>query len=195
MELLLVRHGETDWNCDGRIQGWIDVGLNDDGRRQLEGLSPELPDEPVDLFYSPLRRARESAEQVRRHLTCRSRRPVPQFRELDQGYWDGLRGEWLAQQEDERYRRWIDSPLTTSPPGGESLQTVRERVRDGLVEVLEETPGPAVVVVHKVVINLIRHLAGECPFPKVLEALPANAEVISVSVNLDDVTGEPPANR
>ena len=195
MKILLVRHGETDWNRDGRIQGWIDVGLNDEGRRQLEGLFPDLPDEPVDLFYSPLRRARESAEQLRPQLTCRRRRSIPQFRELDQGYWDGLRGEWLAQQGDDRYRRWIDSPLATSPPGGESLQTVRERVRDGLVEVLEESKGPAVVVVHKVVINLIRHLAGECPFPEVLEALPANAEVLSISVNLADVTGEPPANR
>lgn len=187
MKLYLIRHGETDWNREDRIQGWIDVGLNEVGRRQVEAVSSDLPDEPVDLFYSSLRRARESADRVREHLTCRTHRSVDRFRELDQGHWDGLRGGWLDEQDDERYRRWIESPRETKPPDGESLMEVRDRVRAGLLEVLEEATGPSVIVAHKVVNNIIRHLVGGCTFGEVLESLQDNAQVDSLTVRRDHI--------
>lgn len=88
--LLLVRHGETDWNADGRLQGHTDRPLSDYGRRQAWQLAEELEGEQLDAIYSSdLARARETAEIVGERLGL----PVeldPDLREKDWGNWEGL---------------------------------------------------------------------------------------------------------
>jgi len=88
--LLLVRHGETDWNADGRLQGQTDRPLSDFGRRQARRLAEELADEELEAIYSSdLVRARETAEIVGKRLGL----PValdPDLREKDWGTWEGL---------------------------------------------------------------------------------------------------------
>src|SRR5215467_14607337 len=88
--LLLVRHGETDWNADGRLQGQTDRPLSDFGRRQARQLAEELDGEQFEAIYSSdLARARETAEIVseRRGLAVRL---DPDLREKDWGNWEGL---------------------------------------------------------------------------------------------------------
>src|SRR5579884_3458376 len=88
--LLLVRHGETDWNADGRLQGQTDRPLSDYGRRQARQLAEELEGEELEAIYSSdLVRARETAEIVGERLGL----PVeldPDLREKDWGSWEGL---------------------------------------------------------------------------------------------------------
>jgi broad specificity phosphatase PhoE len=88
--LLLVRHGETDWNADGRLQGHTDRPLSDYGRRQARVLAAELEGEELQAIYSSdLARARETAEIVGERLGL----PVvldPDLREKDWGTWEGL---------------------------------------------------------------------------------------------------------
>jgi broad specificity phosphatase PhoE len=88
--LLLVRHGETDWNADGRLQGQTDRPLSDFGRRQARRLAEELETEEIQAIYSSdLSRARETAEIVGQRLGL----PVvldPDLREKDWGNWEGL---------------------------------------------------------------------------------------------------------
>ncbi len=88
--LLLVRHGETDWNADGRLQGQTDRPLNDFGRRQAQQLAEDLGAEELEAIYSSdLARARETAEIVGEQLGL----PVtldPDLREKDWGNWEGL---------------------------------------------------------------------------------------------------------
>ncbi len=88
--LLLVRHGETDWNAAGRLQGHTDRPLSDYGREQARRLADELASEELDAIYaSDLARARETAEIVGSRLDL----PVvldPDLREKDWGTWEGL---------------------------------------------------------------------------------------------------------
>ena len=88
--LLLVRHGETDWNADGRLQGQTDRPLSDFGRRQARQLAEELADEEFEAIYaSDLSRARETAEIVGERVGV----PVvldPELREKNWGTWEGL---------------------------------------------------------------------------------------------------------
>lgn len=88
--LLLVRHGETDWNADGRLQGQTDRPLSDFGRRQARQLADDLAGEELDAIYaSDLSRARETAEIVAARLGL----PVvldSDLREKDWGTWEGL---------------------------------------------------------------------------------------------------------
>ena len=88
--LLLVRHGETDWNADGRLQGHTDRPLSDYGRRQARELAGALEGEELEAIYSSdLARARETAEIVGERLGL----PVvvdPDLRATDWGTWEGL---------------------------------------------------------------------------------------------------------
>ncbi|HVS84538.1 MAG TPA: histidine phosphatase family protein [Gaiellaceae bacterium] len=88
--LLLVRHGETDWNASGRLQGHTDTPLNDFGRRQARLLAEQLADEQLDAVYSSdLARARETAEIVGERL-CLPVAVDPDLRERNWGSWEGL---------------------------------------------------------------------------------------------------------
>jgi len=88
--LLLVRHGETDWNADGRLQGHTDRPLSDFGRRQAQRLADELDGERLEAIYSSdLSRARETAEVVGERLGL-SVELDPDLREKDWGNWEGL---------------------------------------------------------------------------------------------------------
>ena len=129
--LLLVRHGETDWNAEGRLQGHTDRPLNEYGRRQARELAGRLADEQVDAVYaSDLARARETAEIVAGRLGL----PVaidPDLREKNWGTWEGLTG-------DER----VHVELV-----GESTEAHRERTMRALERIAAAHPSGRVVVV------------------------------------------------
>ncbi len=92
-ELLFVRHGETDWNRDGRLQGHADPPLNDAGREQARELARRLAGVDLDAVYtSDLRRAAETAEIVTEGRDLRPT-PDPGLREIDVGSWSGLTRE------------------------------------------------------------------------------------------------------
>jgi broad specificity phosphatase PhoE len=129
--LLLVRHGETDWNADGRLQGQTDRPLSDFGRRQAHKLAEELADEPLEAIYSSdLVRARETAEIVEGRLGL----PVTidaGLRERDWGSWEGLTAV-------ERDRVEFV---------GESTEEHQERILRALRRIAEHHPGAGSVLV------------------------------------------------
>jgi broad specificity phosphatase PhoE len=129
--LLLVRHGETDWNADGRLQGQTDRPLSEYGRGQARQLAEDLEGEGLDAIYSSdLSRARETAEIVGERLGL----PVelePDLREKDWGTWEGLTAV-------ERDR--IEFV-------GESTQAHQERMLRALRRIAERHPGEGRVLV------------------------------------------------
>jgi probable phosphoglycerate mutase len=130
--LLLVRHGETDWNAEGRLQGHTDRPLNEYGRRQAKELADRLAGEdPVDAIYaSDLARAKETAEIVGERLGL----PVVvdvDLREKHWGNWEGLTGDERAAIEF----------------AGESTEAHRERVMRAVRRIVERHPEQRIVVV------------------------------------------------
>jgi broad specificity phosphatase PhoE len=129
--LLLVRHGETDWNAEGRLQGHTDRPLNDYGRRQAKELAERLAGEGADAIYtSDLVRAQETAEIVGERLGL-TVVVDPDLREKDWGTWEGLTG-------DERVHVEF---------AGESTQDHRERVMGAVRRIAARHPDQRVVVV------------------------------------------------
>jgi broad specificity phosphatase PhoE len=129
--LLLVRHGETDWNAEGRLQGHTDRPLSDYGRRQAQQLAGEREDEELEAIYSSdLARARETAEIVGERLGL----PVvldPDLREKDWGTWEGLNAV-------ERDRVEFV---------GETTEAHQERMLRALRRIAERHPGDGRVLV------------------------------------------------
>src|SRR3954464_548312 len=129
--LLLVRHGETDWNAEGRLQGHTDRPLSDYGRRQAQQLAEELDGDELEAIYSSdLARASETAEIVGRRLGL----PTvldPDLREKDWGTWEGLTAV-------ERDRVEFV---------GESTEAHRDRTLESLRRISERHPGDGRVLV------------------------------------------------
>ena len=129
--LLLVRHGETDWNADGRLQGQTDRPLSDYGREQARQLAEDLQGEGFDAIYSSdLSRARETAEIVGGRLGLRVELD-PDLREKDWGNWEGLTSV-------ERDRVEFV---------GESTEAHQERTLRALRRLSERHPGDARILV------------------------------------------------
>lgn len=172
--ILIARHGETDWNRDGRWQGWADPPLNDTGRAQARTLAAELRETPFDAVYaSDLRRAHETAEIVAEPHGV----PVvvdPALREIDIGSWSGLTRPEIEE-------RFPDGER----PDGETREQHFARVRAAVLRIARENVGRRVLIVtHGGTVRAIHDLVSEEQYHPV-----ANCSVLEVHFRDDRLVG------
>jgi probable phosphoglycerate mutase len=142
-EILLARHGETDWNRESRFQGHADPPLNELGRQQAAELAEALAGEELAAVYSsPLWRALETAEVV---AAQHGLRPVPVegLREVDVGSWQALTRAEVERRFPEQFRRWLDYG-----PGwddGETYEAMGERVLAALQDLAARHEGKRIL--------------------------------------------------
>lgn len=154
MRLVLVRHGETEWNREGRIQGHSDGRLNQRGLRQAEALASALrpfleglrQHGPVALYASPVARARQTAKAIGDACGL-AVVPLDALAEVNAGELDGLKAAEMRERYPEFMERWRRSPSTAVMPGGESLAQLQERVWDAVQGLLQRHAGETVVAV------------------------------------------------
>jgi broad specificity phosphatase PhoE len=143
--ILLARHGETDWNREGRFQGHADPPLNDTGRAQAARLAAELADvELAAVYSSPLRRALETAEVV---ATAHDLTPIPldPLREVDVGSWQGLTRPEIETRFPDQFARWLDYEQGWAD--GETYEEMGQRVVAALLELAVEHAGKQILAV------------------------------------------------
>lgn len=164
--VLLVRHGETEWNRTERIQGWAPVSLNDRGREQARAAGRFLAETyDVDrVVASDLRRTRETARSVRRELGLDHDRVTfdADWRERSFGVFQGLSYDQVYGRHPEFAVDEVGAAaLETTPDGGESVLEARERVLRGWERLLPDLDGGTVAVVtHGGPIHVVRaHVA------------------------------------
>ena len=151
--LALLRHGHTDWNRAGRIQGRTDILLDPEARAQL--MQRQLPEawQNAQIVSSPLARARETAELVTRRTPVL----VPALIEMNWGQWEGLRGADLIADPASGYRHIEDWGWDFCPPEGESPRDVLNR----LLPWAQTVEAPTVAVCHIGIMRvLLAHAAG-----------------------------------
>ncbi len=153
-ELAVIRHGPTEWNAVGRVQGRTDVSLSVAGRREVERwiVPPRL--RGFAWVCSPLTRTRETAEILRGGPVCGDDRLV----EMDWADWEGRTLEALRSQLGDLMAAWEARGLDFRAPGGESPRDVQSRVRPFLAEVAA-AGRPTLAVTHRGVIRAIYALA------------------------------------
>jgi probable phosphoglycerate mutase len=162
--VLVLRHGESAWNVEGRWQGWRDVALTTLGEAQAAARARSLSDERVDgvaVFTSDLRRAARTAEILARRLGLSGATPMSGFRERHGGEWEGH----TAAEIDERWpgmrAAWRRGDLA-APPGGESDAELLARFDAALHEAIAGTDehGVTLVVTHHGVLRAASTRAG-----------------------------------
>jgi probable phosphoglycerate mutase len=148
--LVLVRHGQTAWNLEGRAQGHTDVSLDDTGRAQARAMAGYLAAmRPVALWSSDLARARETAEYVAAAAGLATRTDR-RLREFDVGLRAGLTVAEFAERFPAEHAAWAGGHVTGGVPGAETVADVTGRMVPALRQILAATPtgGTSVVVAH-----------------------------------------------
>lgn len=161
--LFLVRHGETDWNREGRLQGSKDIPLNELGREQAAEAAGRLRNlvqgyDGLDFVASPMERARETMEILRYRLGLppKAYRIDERLRELTFGTWEGFTWREVRKSEREQALARERDKWSFVPPEGESYRMLAERIRP----VLEALTGETVMVSHGGVARAVLALVG-----------------------------------
>lgn len=156
--VVLVRHGQTAWNIEGRFLGRSDVPLDEAGRDQAAHLARWLAPLPVQgLVSSPLARAAGTAEAISGAMGGLGIAHEGDLAELDQGELEGHYGRELPQRWPAFFERWVHDPETARVPGGETLGECRDRGVAAIRRLAASAePGPPLVIVsHKMVISTL----------------------------------------
>jgi probable phosphoglycerate mutase len=142
-----VRHGETAWNVDTRIQGQLDIALNETGRWQAARLAQALHHEPLDALYSSdLQRASQTAAAISEAMNVPVRLDA-RLRERSFGLFEGHTFRELEASWPEETRRWRERDPSFGPPGGEALAAFYERCVDAVSQLATQHPGQTIAVV------------------------------------------------
>ena len=145
--IIAIRHGETAWNTDTRIQGHTDIPLNDTGHWQAARLAEALADEPISAIYaSDLSRAWETARYVGRALGVEVVADQG-LRERGFGSFEGRTFADIEKETPEQAQLWRKRDPVFAPPGGESLVTLRERVVSTAARLAARHPGELIALV------------------------------------------------
>lgn len=175
--LILTRHGETDWNREGRYSGQSDVPLNAQGWEQARAVSTRLEGETIDAIYSSdLMRARQTAETLIKNRSV----PLyldPRLREIHQGEWEGMLFSEIRARYAEAWETRKNDPLSIAPPGGETVGKLRQRVLAAVRDILQTHPqGTVAVVSHGLALAIIHTHIANVPIEQVWDYIPSNAK-------------------
>jgi len=152
--LVLVRHGETEWNSDAVYRGRADVELSAVGKQQANSLARRFVGRDVAFIGSgPLARARDTAQAIA-ESTRVELHIVEELNDLDCGDWQGLSDTLVKERYPELRRQWHVAPHTVTLPGGESLADVESRVVTFL-ENIRNVEGSVLLVSHRVVLKVM----------------------------------------
>lgn len=163
--LCLLRHGETLWNTERRIQGQLDIELNQHGHRQARAAGEYLRDESAAALYaSDLSRAWVTAQALS-DATGLTAQPVPELRERKYGVFEGLTYDQAQQTHPEAYARFdARDPEFALPGGGESLVGLSSRVVTSLTRIAERHRGETVLLVtHGGVLDVVNRFVRGLP--------------------------------
>jgi probable phosphoglycerate mutase len=145
--IIAIRHGETAWNVDTRIQGHLDIPLNARGRWQAAQLAQALADESIKAVYaSDLARAWETAGHVAK-LQNLDITPEIGLRERGFGTFEGKTFLEIEADLPDQAQRWRNRDPLFTPPGGESLVDLRERVLEAASRLAARHPGELIAMV------------------------------------------------
>ncbi len=175
--VFLVRHGETDWNREGRFQGQMDIPLNGTGLVQARSVAEALKDVSLDrIVTSPLSRARETARPLAEVKELRAELSEGLI-EIGHGLWEGrtygeVEAEWPG-----RLEAWHTRPETVVMPGGESLEDVQNRAWPALLRIAEGKGENIAVFTHDAVLKVLLMNVLDCPLSSFWKFQLANGSI------------------
>ncbi|HRS22375.1 MAG TPA: histidine phosphatase family protein, partial [Clostridia bacterium] len=145
--LYLVRHGETEWNKNGKVQGRTDTELSPEGVMQAELLARRLAGEDINVIYSSsLRRALKTAEIIAEYKQCEIIKS-DKYHEICFGPWEGMTINEIKEKYSEHYRAYREDPVNFKLPGAETLIDLTERTYGAVMDIVSRHTGSNILLV------------------------------------------------
>lgn len=145
--LYLIRHGETEWNASSKVQGTLDINLNEKGIIQAELVAKRLVRENINALYtSSLIRAKTTAEKISQELKLEPKE-LHDYREICLGPWQGLTINEINEKYSEHFRIYKEKPSEFNLPGAETFLQVTERFCNALKSTISENKNKNIAIV------------------------------------------------
>lgn len=191
LRIFLIRHGETEWNKVGRLQGNSDVKLSSEGIRQASLLAAHAPFRALDAIYSSdLSRAVTTAQILAKKFNLPVN-IVPALRETNFGDWEGKSIGELLEEEPNTFGRFFTAPEKCHPPNGETFLEAQARVVNAMSNIIAAHDNQNVaVVVHGAVNRLILCAALDIPIRKMWAISQFNVAVNILRIDEGNITVE-----
>jgi len=156
LELIIIRHGETDWNKEGFFRGHEDVKLNAVGIAQADAVAEALKGKVFEAIYSsPLKRSVVTARRIAMPHEIGVREKI-EFLDLNFGVWQGKKESAVKEMHPKLYEQWLTNPWKVKFPHGEKVKKSWRRVISGLREItFEHGTGCVVIVSHRIPIKFM----------------------------------------
>ena len=155
MKLILVRHGETNWNVAQRYQGQSNVPLNNVGQWQAQQVAQTLAKQSIEqVISSDLQRAQATA----RPIAVIHHTPIQfdsRWRELNFGTWEGLTYAEIMARNADYFQQWVENPMEVAPPAGETLTSYSQRVASAWQQIEQSKARTIVLVAHSGSLQLL----------------------------------------
>lgn len=146
-KLILVRHGQTNWDKENRLQGSLDIPLNGEGREEAEKIALELSEVKIDAVYSsPTSSSFSTAKMIADKQKLKVKK-VRQLTEFNQGVWQGLLLSDIKKRYKKQYNNWKASPASAHPPQGESAREAYDRAVSAMHKIIDKNKGRSVCIV------------------------------------------------
>lgn len=189
MKLIFIRHGQTDWNVQGKIQGSYDSELNDTGIKQAMKLSKKLLSLNYrfsKIYSSPQKRALKTAEILSKSSNV-DYVSMKDLQEMNMGKWEGLSWSEVEDKYPNEYKEWYLNRRYTNTPDGESYQDMLERVLKAINKIINENNDDVVIVSHSAVIMCLQCYVTNTPFNDMLKFKTPNANITEIDSNLFNI--------
>jgi len=160
LQIVLIRPGSTDYDQQHRIQGTLDVPLNEQGSSEVAQVIEQLAELGIETVYAPAcQPAEQTGVAIAKGLGVKLKK-LDRMQNLDQGLWQGMRVEDVRQKQPKAYRQWQEQPENVCPPEGEMLVDAEQRVRTGISKLLKRHKQGGVIglVVPEPLASLVRHV-------------------------------------
>jgi probable phosphoglycerate mutase len=159
VKIVLIRPGSTDYDQERRIQGTLDVPLNEQGNAEVAELIEALRELKLDAVYAPpCQPALATAKAIAKAFDVRFRK-LDQMHNLDHGLWQGMLIDEVRLKQPKVYRQWQEKPWCICPPQGEMLNQAAERIRAAMAKLLKRhKEGVIGLVVSEPLASLVRWL-------------------------------------
>lgn len=182
MNIYFVRHGETEWNKEGRLQGWLNSELTENGKKQAAILREQLQVSFDKIYSSPSKRAVDTAMIItndEKSIILDNR-----LKEIHLGSWQGRLISDIEKEDADRYAVYCHSPEQYIPDNGESIEQLKMRMGDFLQDCLQEQAENVLVVTHGVSIRALLLAVYNWPINKIWDF----DEIVGTSVTKINVS-------
>lgn len=182
MKIYFIRHGQTDWNIAGRLQGSMDIELNATGISQAEELSNLVKkgNYNISKIYSSRQKRALKTAQILGAAINKEVIPVDGIQEINFGKWEGLGFDEIEKLYPEDYRLWFNNRRYTKPPMAESYNDVLIRALKAIKKIISENEDDVAIVTHGGLIMAMQCLLNDVAFEDMLKFSLKNTSVLEL---------------